>query len=111
MKKQVLGRGLEVSAVGLGCMGMSHANGAPMDENEAVELLHRAAGMGYTYFDTAETYGLRGHHLCLCKIRQLRIRTVSSQMSIKNSRPMATSKCMCTRYSPVKGCSRLLCWA
>lgn len=64
MKKQVLSRGLVVSAVGLGCMGMSHANGAPMDENEAVELLRQAAGMGYTYFDTAETYGFKEdpHH-------------------------------------------------
>ena len=57
MSKQMLGQGLEVSAVGLGCMGMSHGNGAPMDERDAVNLLREAVEVGYTYFDTAETYG------------------------------------------------------
>ena len=49
--------GLRVSAVGLGCMGMSHAYGAPADKCEMMELLADAVEMGYTFFDTAEIYG------------------------------------------------------
>ena len=49
--------GLRVSAVGLGCMGMSHAYGAPADRQEMKELLADAVEMGYTLFDTAEVYG------------------------------------------------------
>lgn len=56
--------GLRVSAVGLGCMGMSHAYGAPADKREMTELLADAVEMGYTFFDTAEVYGTadRPHH-------------------------------------------------
>ena len=50
-------QGLRVSAIGLGCMGMSHAYGAPSDHREMTELLARAVDMGYTFFDTAEVYG------------------------------------------------------
>lgn len=53
--------GLKVSAIGLGCMGMSHAYGAPADKKEMAELLSRAVDMGYTFFDTAEVYGTPGH--------------------------------------------------
>ena len=49
--------GLKVSAIGLGCMGMSHAYGAPADKREMTELLADAVEMGYTFFDTAEVYG------------------------------------------------------
>ena len=48
---------LPVSAVGMGCMGFSHAYGAPTEEKEAVRLLRRSAEIGYTFFDTAEVYG------------------------------------------------------
>jgi aryl-alcohol dehydrogenase-like predicted oxidoreductase len=52
-----LGRqGLEVSALGLGCMGMSHAYGTP-DDAESVVTIHRALELGVTFFDTAELYG------------------------------------------------------
>ena len=57
MDKRILGKGLEVSAVGLGCMGFSHAYGAPTDRDEAVSMIHSAYEMGYTFFDTAEVYG------------------------------------------------------
>lgn len=57
MKYRVLGRGLKVSTVGLGCMGMSHAYGAPGDPKEMTELLAKAVDLGYTFFDTAECYG------------------------------------------------------
>lgn len=57
MDKRILGEDLEVSAVGLGCMGFSHAYGAPTEDKEAVRLIRRAAEIGYTFFDTAEVYG------------------------------------------------------
>lgn len=58
MEYRILGlSGLRVSAVGLGCMGMSHAYGAPADKQEMIELLADAVDMGYTFFDTAEIYG------------------------------------------------------
>lgn len=57
MKKRKLGKDLVVSAVGLGCMGMSHAYGAPTDKREMTELLARAVDLGYRFFDTAEVYG------------------------------------------------------
>ena len=57
MEKRVLGDGLEVSAIGLGCMGFSHAYGTPTDHEEAVFMIHSAYETGYTLFDTAEVYG------------------------------------------------------
>lgn len=58
MEYRILGlSGLRVSAVGLGCMGMSHAYGAPADRQAMTELLADAVNMGYTFFDTAEVYG------------------------------------------------------
>lgn len=55
---------MRVSSVGLGCMGMSHAYGAPADKREMTELLADAVEMGYSFFDTAEVYGQpdRPHH-------------------------------------------------
>lgn len=57
MKYRTLGEDLRVSAVGLGCMGMSHAYGVPVERKEAVRLVREAVDMGYTFFDTAEVYG------------------------------------------------------
>ena len=57
METRTLGGGLTVSAVGLGCMGFSHAYGAPMERGEAVRRIREAVEMGYTFFDTAEVYG------------------------------------------------------
>jgi aryl-alcohol dehydrogenase-like predicted oxidoreductase len=56
MKTRTLGQDLAVSAVGLGCMGMSFAYGAS-DDNESIRTLHRAVDLGITFFDTAEMYG------------------------------------------------------
>ena len=50
-------RGLRVSAIGLGCMGMSHAYGAPAGHREMAELLAKAVELGYDFFDSAEVYG------------------------------------------------------
>ena len=57
MNTRILGADLEVSAVGLGCMGFSHAYGAPTEKNEAIRSIRAAYDLGYTLFDTAETYG------------------------------------------------------
>src|SRR3989454_9612283 len=58
MKKRKLGKsGLEVSALGLGCMGMSFSYGPPKDKQEMTSLLHAAVERGITFFDTAEVYG------------------------------------------------------
>ncbi len=57
MKKRILGNGLEVSALGLGCMGMSFSYGPPKDKNEMIALLRKAVERGVTFFDTAEVYG------------------------------------------------------
>ncbi|MFA1672552.1 aldo/keto reductase [Rhizobium mongolense] len=56
MKKRKLGNELNVSAVGLGCMGMTFAYGG-QDEADAIRTLHRAVEIGVTFFDTAEVYG------------------------------------------------------
>lgn len=61
MQTRTLGKDLTVSAIGLGCMGMSHAYGAPADKKEMTELLAQAVDMGYTFFDTAEVYGTPGN--------------------------------------------------
>ena len=58
MKKRILGNsGLEVSAMGLGCMGMSFSYGTLPDKKEMISLLHKAVERGITFFDTAEVYG------------------------------------------------------
>lgn len=56
MSKRILGKDLEVSSVGLGCMGFSHASGAPTEKSVAVRTIREAYDMGYTFFDTAECY-------------------------------------------------------
>ncbi|MDD2309191.1 MAG: aldo/keto reductase [Desulfuromonadaceae bacterium] len=58
MQKRMLGKsGLEVSALGLGCMGMSFSYGPPKDKQEMIGLLRTAVERGITFFDTAEVYG------------------------------------------------------
>jgi aryl-alcohol dehydrogenase-like predicted oxidoreductase len=58
MQKRKLGKsGLEVSAMGLGCMGMSFGYGPASDKNEMIPLIHAAVDRGVTFFDTAEVYG------------------------------------------------------
>src|SRR5258705_236875 len=59
METRRIGAGLEVSAIGLGCMGMSFAYGTPeeRDDRESIATIHRAIELGVTFFDTAEAYG------------------------------------------------------
>jgi len=66
MKTRKLGQDLTVSAIGLGCMGMSFAYGAS-DEQESIRTLHRAVDLGVTFFDTAEVYGPYGNEILLGK--------------------------------------------
>ncbi|MCH5236142.1 MAG: aldo/keto reductase [Muribaculaceae bacterium] len=63
MKKRKL-RDLEVSAIGYGCMGLSHAYGEATDLKEATNIIDKAIEIGYTFFDTAEVYGTadNDHH-------------------------------------------------
>src|SRR4051812_43619041 len=58
MKKRILGNsGLEVSALGLGCMGLSFGYGPETNKEDAIQLIRRAFELGVTFFDTAEAYG------------------------------------------------------
>ena len=58
MQKRNLGKsGLEVSALGLGCMGMSFSYGPAADKQEMISLIRSAVARGVTFFDTAEVYG------------------------------------------------------
>lgn len=58
MQTRMLGRsGLQVSAIGLGCMGLSFAYGRPPERSDAIALIRRAVELGVTFFDTAEVYG------------------------------------------------------
>src|SRR5436305_13605856 len=59
MQNRKLGNNLEVSAIGLGCMGLSFAYGTPeeRDERESIATIHPAIELGVTSFDTAEVYG------------------------------------------------------
>ena len=57
MKKRKLGNsGLEVSAIGLGCMGMSFGYGPAADKTAMIKLIHQAVEQGASFFDTAEVY-------------------------------------------------------
>src|SRR5271166_3334645 len=58
MRQRQLGKsGLQVSALGLGCMGLSHAYGPAVEKSEGIALIRAAVDQGVTFFDTAEVYG------------------------------------------------------
>src|SRR6201998_3267947 len=57
MKTRQLGKGLEVSAIGFGCMGLNYAYSSTIDKKESISLLHAAVDRSVTFFDTAEVYG------------------------------------------------------
>src|SRR5579862_1460705 len=57
MEKRTLGNELDVSAIGLGCLGMSWSYGPPKDRPEMLALIKAAVERGVTFFDTAEVYG------------------------------------------------------
>lgn len=98
LSKRRLGReGLEVSSLGLGCMGMSQSYGEA-DENESVATIHRALDLGVTFFDTAEAYGpfrneellgrtLAGRRKDVVIATKFGFRIVDGKMSGVDSRP------------------------
>ncbi len=57
MQKRILGKSLEVSALGFGCMGLSFGLGPATDKKDAIKLIRKAFELGVTFFDTAEVYG------------------------------------------------------
>ncbi len=57
MQRRTLGRGLEVSALGYGAMGLSFGYGQPTERSQAIKVIRRAVELGVTFFDTAEVYG------------------------------------------------------
>lgn len=63
MQKRILGNGLEVSALGMGCMGLSYGYGPAIDTQEAIKLIREAYEQGITFFDTAEAYGIENEEL------------------------------------------------
>lgn len=64
MKKRILGNsGLEVSALGMGCMGLSFGYGPATDKQQAIKLIREAYEQGITFFDTAEAYGIANEEL------------------------------------------------
>ena len=63
MDKRHLGTALEVSAIGLGCMGLSANYGDPVDTGYGVDLIRGAHDQGVTFFDTAEAYGPRTNEI------------------------------------------------
>jgi aryl-alcohol dehydrogenase-like predicted oxidoreductase len=64
MEKRILGtQGLEVSALGLGCMGLSFAYGAQIEKQQAIKIIREAYEQGITFFDTAEAYGIANEEL------------------------------------------------
>jgi aryl-alcohol dehydrogenase-like predicted oxidoreductase len=66
MQTRKLGtQGLEVSAIGFGCMGLSGVYNAPLDEGQATEVVRRALDLGITFFDTAEIYGMTTNEVLL----------------------------------------------
>ncbi len=56
-KRQLGSSGLEVSALGLGCMGLSFGYGPPVEREQGISLIRAAVDLGVTFFDTAEVYG------------------------------------------------------
>nr|WP_255513800.1 aldo/keto reductase [Flavobacterium sp. MDT1-60] len=64
MEKRILGaQGLEVSALGLGCMGLSYAYGTVIEKQQAIKIIREAYEQGITFFDTAEAYGIANEEL------------------------------------------------
>jgi aryl-alcohol dehydrogenase-like predicted oxidoreductase len=68
MKKRILGKsGLEVSSIGLGCMGLTFAYGPAISEDDAISLIRKAVELGINFFDTAEAYSQGGNEALLGK--------------------------------------------
>jgi aryl-alcohol dehydrogenase-like predicted oxidoreductase len=98
MQKRKLGKSnLEVSAIGLGCMGMSFSYGPPKDKQEMISLIRSAVELGVTFFDTAEVYGpftneeLVGEALAPLRARVVIATKFGFDVSGSDNRPGAAS--------------------
>ena len=90
MQKRVLGTsGLEVSALGLGCMGLSFAYGRPLEESQAIRLLDKAVDLGINFFDTAEAYSQGGNESLLGKAftKKREQVVIATKFGFKNGNP------------------------
>lgn len=90
MKKRILGKsGLEVSAVGLGCMGLSFGLGPAAEKKDAIALVRSAVDLGVTFFDTAEAYGPFANEELLGEaLADVRDQVViATKFGFKNGRP------------------------
>ena len=62
-------QGLEVSAIGLGCMGMSGGYGPAKPDEEMIKVIHHAVSVGVTHFDTSDVYGPHANEILLGKVK------------------------------------------
>ena len=87
MEKRKLGNcGLEVSAIGLGCMGLTFGLGPAINETDAIALIQKAKDMGVAFFDTAESYSRGGNERLLGKaLKPYRKNvTIATKFGVKN---------------------------
>lgn len=92
MKKRILGtQGLEVSELGLGCMGLTFGYGTATDEKTGIELIRKAYDLGVTFFDTAEVYSKGGNEILLGKaVKSFREKVVlATKFGFKDGDPNA----------------------
>ena len=88
MKKRTLGTGLEVSAIGLGCMGLTFGYGPATDTSEAVALIRAAYDKGITFFDSAEAYGAANEEMVGEAVQPFRDQVVvATKFGFKNGSP------------------------
>jgi aryl-alcohol dehydrogenase-like predicted oxidoreductase len=98
MQKRTLGNsGLEVSSLGLGCMGMSFGYGPPKDEQEMISVIGAAVDLGVAFFDTAEVYGPFTNEVLVGKaLSPLREQVVIATATSKAPRPRLRCKGLAT---------------
>src|SRR6478672_7719111 len=90
MQKRMLGNsGLEVSAIGLGCMGLSYGYGPAVDKQHGIDLIRAAFDRGVTFFDTAEAYGPGANEELLGDaLQSIRDKVViATKFGFKNGKP------------------------
>ncbi|OBZ92059.1 aldehyde oxidase [Pararhizobium polonicum] len=88
MKKRALGNGLEVSAIGLGCMGLTFGYGPATDTSDAVALIRAAYDKGVTFFDSAEAYGAANEEMVGEAVQPFRDQVVvATKFGFKNGSP------------------------
>lgn len=87
LKRKLGNSGLEVSALGLGCMGLSYGYGPAIEKSEAIKLIRAAFGGGVTFFDTAEAYGPLQTRNCSVKRCCLFVTKLSSPPSSASGTP------------------------